>query len=291
MRDSILKRNVRRFVSVAISALTVGVTFFLQFTVFGVNSAFDWAEFMPQFAVNMFLLVTTAVLWINSGTERAKNEECSPYRDNSVLYAGQIKKITDGGRLGELRAFCKLKTEELLQNKISSLLANVGIDRKVYDDTLKSLSVTELKKDGYVRRQIVVIERIRGDRVHVKPIRYMDLLSDSVARDDYGVNYNERADKAVRVTSRAIRSAVMSVMLALISIDIIRDIGNMQTWVMFFMRLFTIVWTAYGAEHEGYTRITDVKNKVTLRRIAFLYEFEEWAKVPRLISGTVPFDE
>lgn len=283
--DNNIKESIRRFIPIAISAFTVVVTFLIQFTVFSINSEFSWSEFLPQFAVNMFLLVTTAILWLNSGTYRAKNDKKSAYKDNSALYATKIKEVTDGGQLGDLRAFCKSKTDEMLQSKITTILANVGIDRKHYDATLKSLSAVQLKEDGYSKRQIKAIERVRNGRVRVRPIRYMDLLSDSSANDDYGVNYNERADKAVRITFRVVRAAVMTLVFALIGIDLVRDIRNFAAWVMFFMRLFTIVWTAYSSEHEGYARISETKNKVILRRIAFLHEFDEWASVPRLKVG------
>ena len=77
----------------------------------------------------------------------------------------------------------------------------------------------------------------------------------------------------------------MTLVLALLAIDLARDITNLNAWIMFAMRLFTIVWTAFSSEHEGYARITETKNKVILRRIAFLHEFDEWASVPRLVTG------
>lgn len=283
--ESNMREYIKRFIPIAISAFTVVVTFFLQFTVFSISSEFSWSEFLPQFAINMFLLVTTAVLWLNSGTHRAKNEKHSAYKDNLELYAARIKKITDDDKINDLRAFCKKKTEEILDNKITTFLANVGIGRTLYESTLKSLSAEELKSDGYTRRQIRAIERVRNGRVRVKPIHYMDLMTNSKTSDDCGVNYDERADKAVRVTFRAVRAAVMTLVLALIGIDLVQDIANMSVWVMFFARLFNIIWTAYSSEHEGYVRISETKNNVILRRIAFLHEFDGWSSVPKLNKG------
>lgn len=280
-----MKDSIRRIVPFAISGLTIVVTFVLQFVVFGLDKAFLWLDFFPNFFINLFLLITTSVVWLNSGTDRAKNDEKSAYKQNAVIYAGQIKEVTDSGRLAELRAYCKVKTDELLENKITTVLANVGIDRKLYDNTLKSLSIAQLKQDGYTRRQIRTIERVRNGRVRVTPIHYMDLISDSRTRDNCGVNYDERADKTLRISFRAFRSAVMTLVLALLAIDLARDINNLTAWIMFAMRLFTIVWTAFSSEHEGYARIAETKNKVILRRIAFLHEFEEWGSVPRLNIG------
>lgn len=280
-----MKDSIRRIVPFAISGLTIVVTFVLQFVVFGLDKAFLWLDFFPKFFINLFLLITTSVVWLNSGTDRAKNDEKSAYKQNAVIYAGQIKEVTDSGRLAELRAYCKVKTDELLENKITTVLANVGIDRKLYDNTLKSLSIAQLKQDGYTRRQIRTIERVRNGRVRVTPIHYMDLISDSRTRDNCGVNYDERADKTLRISFRAFRSATMTLVLALLAIDLARDINNLAAWIMFAMRLFTIVWTAFSSEHEGYARIAETKNKVILRRIAFLHEFEEWESVPRLNIG------
>lgn len=280
-----MKESIRRFIPLAISAVTIIVTLILQFAVFSVNENFDWSEFLPQLAINIFLLISTAVVWINAGTERAKSEENSAYKNNSALYAEQIKKVTDGSKLGDLRAFCRVKTDEARDMKITVTLANVGIDRKLYDATLKNLTKAQLKSDGYNRRQIRVIDRINNGRVRVAPIRAMDLLSDSRTVDDCGVNYDEQADKARRISFRAVRSVFTALILAVLSIDPAQDITNIAAWVMFFMRLFTIVFTAYSSEHEGYARITETKNKVILRRIAFLHEFDEWAGVPRLVTG------
>lgn len=280
-----MKENIRRIIPFAISAVTIIVTLIIQFAVFSVNDKFSWSKFLPQLAINIFLLVSMAVIWINAGTDRAKREDNSAYKDNSALYAVQIKHITDGNHLGDLRAFCRVKTEEALSAKITVTLVNVGIDRKCYDDTLKNLTDEQLIADGYNRRQIRAIHRIKSGRVRVEPIRAMDILSDSKTVDDCGVNYDEQADKARRISFRAIRSVFTALILAILSIEPAQDITNIAAWVMFFMRLFTIVWTAYSSEHEGYTRITETKNKVILRRIAFLHEFDEWASVPRLNKG------
>lgn len=280
-----MKDNIRRIIPFVISGLTIIVTFVLQFVALDFDRAFSWSDFLPQFFINLFLLITTSVIWLNSGTDRAKNDDKSAYKQNVAIYAMQIKKLTDDGRLADLRAYCKVKTDELLDSKITTVLANVGIDRKLYENTLKTLSVAKLKQDGYTRRQIRIIERVRNGRVRVTPIHYMDLLCDSRTMDDCGVNYDERADKTLRISFRAVRSAVMTLVLALLAIDLARDITNLNAWIMFAMRLFTIVWTAFSSEHEGYARITETKNKVILRRIAFLHEFDEWASVPRLVTG------
>lgn len=280
-----MKDTIRRFIPFALSAITIAVTLIVQFAVFSINDKFSWSEFLPKLIINIFLLVTTAVVWINSGTDRAKREEKSAYKTNSGIYAQQIKAVTDDSRLGDLREFCRIKTEEMRSNKITVLLANVGIDRNTYDSALYKLTSIELKGKNYTRRQIRIIRRIQGGRVRVKPIRAMDLLSDSKTNDDCGVNYNEQADKTLRISFRAIRSVFTALILAVLAIDPAQDIANIAAWVMFFMRLFTIVWTAYSSEHEGYARITETKNKVVLRRIAFLHEFEEWSRVPKLSKG------
>ncbi len=280
-----MKDNIRRIIPFVISGLTIIVTFVLQFVALDFDRAFSWSDFLPQFFINLFLLITTSVIWLNSGTDRAKNDDKSAYKQNVAIYAMQIKKLTDDGRLADLRAYCKVKTDEMLESKITTVLANVGIDRKLYDHSLKTLSIVKLKQDGYTRRQIRTIEHVRNGRVRVTPIHYMDLLCDSRTMDDCGVNYDERADKTLRISFRAVRSAVMTLVLALLAIDLARDITNLNAWIMFAMRLFTIVWTAFSSEHEGYARITETKNKVILRRIAFLHEFDEWASVPRLVTG------
>ena len=157
-----MKDNIRRIIPFVISGLTIIVTFVLQFVALDFDRAFSWSDFLPQFFINLFLLITTSVIWLNSGTDRAKNDDKSAYKQNVAIYAMQIKKLTDDGRLADLRAYCKVKTDELLDSKITTVLANVGIDRKLYENTLKTLSVAKLKQDGYTRRQIRIIERVRN---------------------------------------------------------------------------------------------------------------------------------
>ncbi|MCH5163079.1 MAG: hypothetical protein J1G38_06275 [Clostridiales bacterium] len=276
------KISIRGLIPITISALTIIVTLLLQFVVFSLNDEFDMAVFLPQLIINIFLLVSTAILWINSGTDRAKREENSAYKDNAAIYGKQIKAVTDGGQLGDLRAFCKAKTEQMRDDKITVILANVGIDRKLYDDTLKTMSTKKLKEDGYTRRQRRAVAKVQNGRVRVVPVRAIDLLSDSKTDDDCGVNYNERADKTARISLRALRAVFIALILALLAWEPAKDITDISAWVMFFLRLLTIVLTAYSSEHEGYARITETKNKVILRRIAFLHEFDEWVSVPRL---------
>ncbi len=280
-----MKGNLKRFIPLAISGITIIITLVVQFALFSVNEEFLWSEFIPQLMVNLFLLITTAMVWLNAGTDRARREEKSAYKDNAAMYSSMVKGVTDRGKLGDLREFCRFKTEQIRENKITVFLANVGIDRKTYDNELFKLTRSELKDKGYSRRQIQVISRIQRGQVRVEPVRAMDLMSDSKAPDDCGVNYDEQADKVRRVSFRAVRSALTALILALIAIDPAQDITNIATWVLFFMRLFTIVWTAYSSEREGYARITETKNKVILRRIAFLHEFDEWSGVPKLNNG------
>lgn len=277
--------NIKRIVPFTISALMIVTVLLLQFTVLSVNKQFNWREFVPQLLINTALITTTAIVWLNPGTDRAKIQEKSAYKDNAALYAAQIKKITDGGQLANLRAFCKVRTEQIRNDKITVLLANVGIDRHLYDSTLKDLDKDKLKADGYTKRQINAIERVRDGKVRVKPINAMDLVSDSRTVDDCGVNYNERADKSIRISLRIGRSVLTAFALALFVPDLAKDITSIAAWAMFFVKLCTIVYTAFSSEREGYTRITETKNRVILRRIAFLHEFDEWASVPKLYKG------
>ena len=272
-----MKDNIQRALPFAISGLMVITLLIIRFTVLKTNDEFAADEFVPQLMVNLFLIVTTSIVWLNSGSERAKAQENSAYKSNCRLYADHIKKITDNERLGVLREFCDKKTADMLDNKITVMLASVGIDRKTYDTVLKPLSAKQLKDDGYKYRQRRVIVRINDGRVRVKPIRYMELLSDSRAVDEYGVNYDERADKAVRIIFRALRSAVTALALALLAPEPAKNIADIGAWALFLMQVCTIVYAAFSSEREGYARIAHAKNKVILRRIAFLHEFEEWA--------------
>ena len=143
-----MKDNIQRALPFAISGLMVITLLIIRFTVLKTNDEFAADEFVPQLMVNLFLIVTTSIVWLNSGSERAKAQENSAYKSNCRLYADHIKKITDNERLGVLREFCDKKTADMLDNKITVMLASVGIDRKTYDSVLMTLSAKQLKDDG-----------------------------------------------------------------------------------------------------------------------------------------------
>ena len=69
---------------------------------------------------------------------------------------------------------------------------------------------------------------------------------------------------------------VIFILVSLISNNV-KNIADIGAWALFLMQVCTIVYAAFSSEREGYARIAHAKNKVILRRIAFLHEFEEWA--------------
>lgn len=271
-------KQLKRFIPFAISGFSIIILLFLQFTVWKTNDEFSWRIFLPALCINMALLISTAITWLNAGTERAKSQEKSAYKTNTAIYGQQIQAVTDAGQLSQLRAFCKVKTEKLLDDKKTVTLMNVGIDRKSYDTTLADMTVEELLKANYTKRQIKAIQRVREGRIRVKPISSIELLSDSRTVDGVGIHYNEQADKSVRIAIRSIKAVIISLFLALSVPDLAEDVTSLAAWAMFLLRCYTIIYTAFSSEREGYLRITDTKNKVILRRIAFLHEFNEWVK-------------
>lgn len=199
-------------------------------------------------------------------------------------YGKKIDEITRNGQLNLLRVFCAQKTDEMREKTETATLTRVGIDRAVYAD-LKALTVAELKEKGYLKKQIRAVRRVAEGRVKVRPIELLELLTDSKGKGDYDVHYDERADKAARTGFRVLKSVVMGAWFALAAPALSQDILNIEVWALFCFQLFTIAWTAWSAEREGYGQIAEVKNKVILRRISFLDEFNEWVKVPKLGEG------
>lgn len=276
--------KIKRAMPFLISGLMILTLFVIRFVVFRMNEAFDVNQFFTNLIVNIFLLVSMALTWMSSGTDRAKREEKSAYRANTVAYGKKIDEITRNGQLNLLRVFCAQKTDEMREKAETATLTRVGIDRAVYAD-LKALTVAELKKKGYLKRQIRAVRRVAEGRVKVRPIELLELLTDSKGKGDYDVHYDERADKAARTGFRVLKSVVMGAWFALAAPALSQDILNIEVWALFCFQLFTIAWTAWSAEREGYGQIAEVKNKVILRRISFLDEFNEWVKVPKLGEG------
>lgn len=273
--------RVKRVFPFLVSGLLVVTVFVIQFVVLSMNEKFKINEFLTQLGINTLLLVVMAVTWLNAGVDRAKNEEKSAYKANLTIYAEKANGVTERGRLRQLREFCEQKTEQQRTKKETALLLRVGIDREAYEE-LKSLTVEELRKKGYARKQIRAIRKVREGLVKVREINAIELMTNSKVREEYDVHYDEKGDMTARTAIRAIKAIVTASVLSLLVPSLSENIGSITVWALFLMKLFTMVYTGWSAEREGYLKITEDEKKVIRRRIALLDEFEEWAAVPRL---------
>jgi len=186
--------RVKRALPFLLTGLLVITLFVVQFVVFTPNGTADMKAFWTRLAINVFLLVTAAFIWWGGGMDQAKQEEKSAYRTNSTLYGKKVSAMADDGRLRQFREYCKQKTDELRTSKEKAQLLRVGIDRKQYEE-LKSLTVEELRQKGYISKQIRAIRKVREGRVKVREINPMELMTDSKARDEYDVHYDEKAER------------------------------------------------------------------------------------------------
>lgn len=283
MIETVMEK-IKRAMPLMLSGIMVITVFIIQFIVVSFNDELRWNEFLSQLAVNMFLLVSTAIIWMNTGTDRAKKEEPSAYGDNCAAYSKKVATVSDNGQLRALRNFCRVKTEEARADKMRRMLNSVGLDTEDYAEK-KNASKNELRQDGYTRRQIRMIRGIRGGMVRVRPIQAMELMADSKGKAEYKISYNEFADKVIRLVVMALKSAAMATVLALLTVEVSYNITDITVWALFFFKLLTILYTAITAEREGYYQIAQTRNRVILQRIEFLNEFEEWVKVHRLNPG------
>lgn len=279
--NSHFAEKIKRAMPLILSGIMIVTVFIIQFIVVSFQENFNANEFLSQLAVNLFLLVATAIIWMNTGTDRAKTEEPSAYNDNCTAYSKKVAAISDNGQLRALREFCAIKTEEMRHEKIRRMLNNVGLDNNDYA-AKKHKSRKELMKDGLSRRQIRQIYKIREGRIHVHIIQVMELMADSKGKSEYEIAYNEEADKAVRLGLRIIKSVIMATVLALLAFDLSSNIKDLSVWALFFFKLTTILFTAVSSEREGYLQIAQTRNRIILQRIEFLNEFDEWEKIPRL---------
>lgn len=276
--------KVKRAMPFIITAIMVAAAFIIRFMVIEPNTT-RGAGYWLTMGLNAAIIVAMALTWMASGTDRAKSETDSPYKKNSAEYSRRIAELERESRLTQLTEFCKQKTQELLDNRINAQLASVCIDRATYESTLKRMTAEQLMADGYSKKQVRVIERIRDGRIKVRPLNAMELMTNNRAKQGYDVHYNENAEKAVSIAVRVVKSVVTGAALALISFDLASNITDLTVWAMFLMQLGTIAFTAWSSEREGYEQIATTKNQVLLRRIMFLNMFSEWARIPRLEAG------
>lgn len=271
--------KLKRAMPFIITGIMIAAAFIIRFMVIRPSDMKDVGSFWLTLGVNAAIIVAMALTWMASGTDRAKSEENSSYKKNSAEYSKRIGELEKESRLTQLTEFCKQKTQELLDKRINALLAAVCIDRNRYDSELKAKTAEQLCEGGLNKKQIRTIERIRDGRVKVRPLNAMELMTNNKARAGYDVHYDENAEKAVSIAIRVIKSIVTGAALALISVQLAANITDLSVWAMFLMQLFTIAFTSWSSEREGYEQIAVTKNGVILRRIMFLNMFSEWAKV------------
>lgn len=278
--------KLKRAMPFIITGIMVAAAFLIRFMTIKPSNMQDVTSFWLTLGTNAAIIVAMALTWMASGTDRAKSETDSPYKKNIAEYSRRIGELERESKLTQLTEFCKFKTRELLDAKINARLASVCIDRACYDARLKDMTAEALTEAGYNKKQMRTVERIRGGKVRVRPLNAMELMTNNKARSGYDIHYDERAEKAVSVAVRVIKSIVTGAALALISFELASNISDPSVWAMFLIQLVTIAFTAWSSDREGYEQIATTKNKVILRRIMFLNMFTEWATAPRLQAGT-----
>lgn len=68
-----MKEHMRCALPFAISGLMVATLMIIRFTVLKPNDEFSAEEFFPQLFVNLFLMITTSVVWLNSGYGKSES--------------------------------------------------------------------------------------------------------------------------------------------------------------------------------------------------------------------------
>lgn len=278
-------QKLKRAMPFIITGIMVAAAFIIRFMVIRPSDMEDVKSFWLTLGVNAAIIVAMALTWMASGTDRAKTEADSAFQRNSAEYSRRIAALEKESKLTQLTEFCRQKTRELLDEKINARLAAVCIDRNRYDSELKDKTAEQLASEGLNKKQIQAVERVRDGRVKVRPLNAMELMTNNKARAGYDVHYDENAEKAVSIAVRVAKSIVTGAALALISVQLASNITDLSVWAMFLMQLFTIAFTSWSSEREGYEQIAVTKNAVILRRIMFLNMFSEWAEVPRLEEG------
>ena len=268
-----------------ITALMITVILFIELMRVGIADNVDYNEVLTKFIINCIIIVSMAITWSGSGSLRAKNQQGSPYSENVKRYSSEIDYIGKNGKLTALKIFCEEKTKEKLQIKSTKLLNSVSIDYNVYLNQLRSLSVEDLKKKRCTKKQIRIIEKIRKNKIKVKKINVMELMTDSSMSDEYDIHYNEYSASAKMLLYRIFKSALTAIILSLITIEPFQNITDLTYWTTFIMKLVTIIYTAFSAEKEGFKRIAETKNKVILKRLEFINLFKEWESAKGKMSS------
>lgn len=277
-------KRIRHVMPVIITAVMIILVFVLQFMVLG-GRKID-ASFWLILTINSALLIAVAITWLSGGIDRAKSEKGTAYENNSEEYAKKIADVEKAGFYAKLEKFCEEKTQEMFDEKAKAILGKACIDYDKYIE-VKELSTEELIQNGFEKSQIKAIERVRhcgrfpealrSNCLKIRPLRSMELTTNNKVKNKYDIHYNENADKSISIFVRVLKSVVFAIALAFISIEPAKDITDISAWALFLLRLLTIIFTAWGAEREGYELITITKNAVILKRISFLSLFMEWA--------------
>lgn len=273
-----MQEKLKRAMPLIISGIMIVLILLIEFVTMRGRDQIDVNSFIVSMVINAAIIVCTAVAWMTSGTDRAKRDESLDYSVNIRRYSEAVTEIHEAGKLSKLKAFCELKNTEARERKINAMLSSVYLDRREYEEKYKTMTKRELqgrarqgtdgnpdvlgslgkedmsgrKTERLSGRQIRVILRIRQGKIRFRENRVQELMTNSKTRDDYGIHYDERLDKSLRLSIRVVKSVMIGAVLAFLIPDLSNRITDLTAWVMFVLKLITIVYTAWSAEREGF---------------------------------------
>jgi hypothetical protein len=128
-----LKALIPFFISFLIMALTI----IIEYVTVGTRDSFDFKDFIMTFTINAGILIIMLIVWRPSGKDSIRNNPGSSYSVNASQYSNLVSSINSSKLNAKFKAFCKDKTNELLQEKKAYILNKHDITIEDYDKYLE----------------------------------------------------------------------------------------------------------------------------------------------------------
>ncbi|MCM1218232.1 MAG: hypothetical protein NC548_27415 [Lachnospiraceae bacterium] len=273
------------------SGIFVGV--FLVFVVIVVfttdiqlSSFADWAKLGLAFFVLLFCSYSMYINFSDTGMRAGKESES--YKKTLGEYDGVKKDIISNKQQGRLLEFCRHFIIEELQNTRHAIIADVGLDFKLYKEKYVGMSKKALAQAAELtepqRKAIIKANK-------VKPIK---LTPEMIFKRGRGagrrvpLGTNPHTKKGIAFGVKFVKISVTTLLTSIIVLDVVVN-PSWATFAACCLKLMPVILNGFTGYKMGYENIVyDTVNYMS-DQIDLIHQFQQYvAENPVPVSLTAP---
>lgn len=292
-----LKKKLSKAYTAIASVIVVVLLFILQFVVFEGNLAFwkDGTFWMSLAVMVVILLLGNEIYWRNGSNRAEVNDK---YINSAIEYSVRINRIKNNNPCltDDFYKYIDELNITLFIEARNKLLDDAGISKEDYyygniitsfDESgnqiikyatphceLTRRQLELLKRQTlngeepyYTKKQVCMILRAASGKFKYEVISAAEILSGVKINDKkYAVSYNANKNKLNFVRTNLGAMLILSVIGALLGVDLVENGWSAAALFTFFYRVFMFVWRAITSDEAGYRDIVDIKRGVNVNR-------------------------